>query len=520
MFENDSQAQACKKLLRDTFGHSEYRDGQEEIISAFLSGRDILALMPTGSGKSLCFQLPALIQEGMAVVFEPLVSLMKDQVDSLCKRKIAAAYLTSQMEWLQIQSVLNEAKQGKIKILYICPERLASRGFMDLLREVKISFFIFDEAHCVSDWGHDFRPEYQLLERLKEIYPHIPRMALTATADPVSSRDICEKLLIDPLVFSSSLDRRNLTLSLVPRKKGKEQLLDFISTKHRGESGIVYAASRSKTEALAAFLREEGINAFPYHAGMRQEERERAQDRFLKEKDAVIVATIAFGMGIDKPDVRYVAHTFLPKSIENYVQEIGRAGRDGLAAEVWMSFSAGDAFFQKKRIFETDSADWYKNFCEIKQEVMLAYAESLICRRQMLLNYFGERPQAACGVCDNCISHKNKWDATLAIRKYLSAVWRIYEKTNLRPTDAQVIDVLHGVLTPFNLKHRLDEISTWNIASDVTVNRLRRVFRFLLSQSAIDVDWTKGNILSLNKQSKVFLQCKEPIYLADVDGKK
>ena len=324
--------QKCRETLKSVFGHEDYREGQEAIIEALLEGRDVLALLPTGAGKSLCFQLPALVKNGMAVVFEPLISLMKDQVDALKKKNVAAAYLSSNMEWDEISSTVELIRDEKIKILYVSPERLSNPSFCRLLEDSCVSLFAYDEAHCVSSWGHDFRPEYRLLSALKERFPSVPRIALTATADAISSRDICEKLLVEPYVHAMSLERKNLRITVVRRKRGNEQLLAFIKEKHAGESGIVYTSSRAKAETICAFLAAEGINCLCYHAGLSREQRELSQTRFLHEKDAVIVATIAFGMGIDKADVRFVAHTFLPKSIENYVQEIGRAGRDGQKA--------------------------------------------------------------------------------------------------------------------------------------------------------------------------------------------
>ena len=506
--------QKCRETLRAVFGHEYYREGQEAIIEALLEGRDVLAFLPTGAGKSLCFQLPALVKDGMAVVFEPLISLMKDQVDALKKKNVAAAYLSSNMEWDEISSTVELIRDEKIKILYVSPERLSNPFFCRLLEDSRVSLFAYDEAHCVSSWGHDFRPEYRLLSALKERFPSIPRIALTATADAISSRDICEKLLVEPYVHAASLERKNLRITVVRRKRGNEQLLAFIKEKHAGESGIVYTSSRAKAETVCAFLAAEGINCLCYHAGLSREQRELSQTRFLHEKDAVIVATIAFGMGIDKADVRFVAHTSLPKSIENYVQEIGRAGRDGQKAEAWLCFSGGDAFFQKKRIAESEAEDWYKNLSEVKQDVMQGYAESTECRRNLLLAYFGEKSKEKCGQCDNCRVTEKSWDASTAVKKFLSTVWRSYEKSKLYLNAAQVIEILQGIETPFNRQHDFQELSTWKIGVEFSESQLRAVYRYLLLKEALGVEFTSDNGLFLTDKSRRFLSSSEPVFLS------
>ena len=475
----------------------------------------MLALLPTGAGKSLCFQLPALVKNGMAVVFEPLISLMKDQVDALKKKNVAAAYLSSNMEWDEISSTVELIRDEKIKILYVSPERLSNPSFCRLLEDSCVSLFAYDEAHCVSSWGHDFRPEYRLLSALKERFPSVPRIALTATADAISSRDICEKLLVEPYVHAMSLERKNLRITVVRRKRGNEQLLAFIKEKHAGESGIVYTSSRAKAETICAFLAAEGINCLCYHAGLSREQRELSQTRFLHEKDAVIVATIAFGMGIDKADVRFVAHTSLPKSIENYVQEIGRAGRDGQKAEAWLCFSGGDAFFQKKRIAESDAEDWYKNISEVKQDVMQGYAESTECRRNLLLAYFGEETKEACGQCDNCLASEKSWDASTAVKKFLSTVWRSYEKSKLYLNAAQVIEILHGIETPFIWQHDFQELSTWKIGTEFSESQLRAVYRYLLLKEAVGVEFSSYNGLFLTDKSRRFLSSLAPVFLSE-----
>ena len=395
--------QKAQEVLQHVFGLQEFRGFQSEVIETLVSGKDALVLMPTGGGKSLCYQIPALIRDGMAVVVSPLIALMADQVATLEQLGIKAEFLNSTLSYADSQRVRRDVAAGNVQLLYVAPERLVNPDTIELLKRVKVSLFAIDEAHCVSMWGHDFRPEYGELSFLKEFWPQVPRVALTATADLNTREEICSRLLVDPVRFVASFDRPNIRYRVVEKNGQKdtlEELVKFIKNEHPGQSGVVYCLARATTERIADQLQQAGISALAYHAGMPSEERTRRQSLFLREDGVVMVATIAFGMGIDKPDVRFVAHVDMPKSIENYFQETGRAGRDGLPADAWMAYGLQDVVNQRRFIEAGDGNNVYKRRSISKLESMLALAETVGCRRQIILNYFDEEAQP-CGNCDN-----------------------------------------------------------------------------------------------------------------------
>ena len=390
--------------LRETFGHRQFRGSQRQIVEHLAAGGDALVLMPTGGGKSLCYQVPALVRPGTAVVVSPLIALMQDQVAALTQAGVRAAFLNSSLTAAQAHAVEQELLRGQLQLLYVAPERLTTARCLDLLERVSISLFAIDEAHCVSQWGHDFRPEYLQLKLLHERFPTVPRIALTATADPQTREEIIARLALERArVFVASFDRPNIRYSIVDKADARAQLLHFIDAGHRGEAGIVYCLSRKKVEETAAWLSRHGIEALPYHAGLDAATRQRHQARFQREDGIVVVATIAFGMGIDKPDVRFVAHLDLPKSIEGYYQETGRAGRDGQPADAWMTYGLADVVQQRRMIDASEASEAYKRLSAAKLNVLLGLCESAQCRRVQLLAYFGEE-STACGNCDNCLT--------------------------------------------------------------------------------------------------------------------
>ncbi|MBU8975483.1 DNA helicase RecQ [Lysobacter sp. MMG2] len=485
-------------LLRRVFGHPDFRGEQRQIVEHVTGGGDALVLMPTGGGKSLCYQLPALLREGCGLVVSPLIALMQDQVEALRQLGVRAAYLNSTLDAAGAAEVERQLLAGELDLLYVAPERLLTGRFLSLLERARIGLFAIDEAHCVSQWGHDFRPEYRQLTVLHERWPDIPRIALTATADAPTRREIAERLnLEDARQFVSSFDRPNLRYRVVHKDGGGvRQLLDFLDG-HRGESGIVYAFSRKRVETVAEQLQAAGINALPYHAGMEASLRAGNQRRFLQQDGIVMVATIAFGMGIDKPDVRFVAHVDLPKSIEGYYQETGRAGRDGEAAEVWLSYGLGDVVNLRQLIQQGEAGEERKRLELRKLDALLGYCESTQCRRQALLGWFGESHAGACGNCDNCLEPPRSWDGTQAARKALSCVYR----TGQRFGAGHVIDVLRGVSTDKVQQWGHERLSTWAIGNDLDERQWRGVFRQLVAGGLLEADVEHHGALRLTPAS-------------------
>ncbi|WP_457095528.1 DNA helicase RecQ [Lysobacter sp. P5_B9] len=471
-------------LLRRIFGHREFRGEQAQIVEQVANGGDALVLMPTGGGKSLCYQLPALLREGCGIVVSPLIALMQDQVEALRQLGVQAAYLNSSLDAAEAGNVERQLLNGELDLLYVAPERLLTPRFLSLLDRARIALFAIDEAHCVSQWGHDFRKEYRELTVLHERWPQVPRIALTATADEPTRQEIAERLALeDARRYVSSFDRPNIRYRVVQKDSTVRQLGDFLHD-HRGQSGIVYAFSRKRVDSVAGQLRELGFDALPYHAGMDAASRAANQRRFLQEDGVVMVATIAFGMGIDKPDVRFVAHVDLPKSVEGYYQETGRAGRDGEPAEAWLCYGLGDTINLRQLILQSEAGEERKRLELRKLDALLGYCESTACRRQSLLGWFGEAHAGACGNCDNCLEPPQSWDGTIAARKALSCVYRSGQRFGA----AHVIDILRGVGTERVQQFRHDQLSTWAIGSDLDERQWRSVFRQLVAHGLLEAD--------------------------------
>lgn len=471
-------------LLQRIFGHREFRGEQAQIVAHVAGGGDALVLMPTGGGKSLCYQLPALLREGCGIVVSPLIALMQDQVEALRQLGVRAAFLNSTLDAAAAATVERELLAGELDLLYVAPERLLTPRFLSLLDRARVALFAIDEAHCVSQWGHDFRKEYRELTVLHERWPQIPRIALTATADEPTREEIAERLGLEQARrFVSSFDRPNIRYRVVQKENALRQLLDFLD-RHRGESGIVYAFSRKRVESIAEQLREQGVDALPYHAGMDVQARAFNQRRFLQEDGVVMVATIAFGMGIDKPDVRFVAHIDLPKSIEGYYQETGRAGRDGEPAEAWLCYGLGDTVHLRQLILQSEAGGERKHLELRKLDALLGYCESTACRHQSLVGWFGERHPGDCGNCDNCLEPPQCWDGTRAARMALSCVYRSGQRFGA----AHVIAILRGIATERVQELGHDRLSTWGIGRDLDERQWRGVFRQLVAHGLLDAD--------------------------------
>ncbi|WP_064747404.1 DNA helicase RecQ [Lysobacter antibioticus] len=490
------------ELLHRVFGHTAFRGEQAQIVQHVTDGGDALVLMPTGGGKSLCYQLPALLRDGCGLVVSPLIALMQDQVEALRQLGVRAAYLNSTLDAAAAAEVERQLLAGELDLLYVAPERLLGARCLNLIDRAPIALFAIDEAHCVSQWGHDFRPEYRELTILHERWPQIPRIALTATADAPTQREIAERLnLEDARRFVSSFDRPNLRYRVVHKDNGNRQLLDFLSG-HRGESGIVYAFSRRRVETVAEQLVAAGIRALPYHAGMDASLRAANQRRFLQEDGVVMVATIAFGMGIDKPDVRFVAHVDLPKSIEGYYQETGRAGRDGEPAAAWLCYGLGDVVNLRQLIQQGEAGEERKRLELRKLDSLLGYCESTECRRQSLLGWFGEAHAGACGNCDNCLDPPRSWDGTEAARKALSCVYR----TGQRFGAGHVIDVLRGVESEKVSRFGHASLSTYGIGRDLDARQWSSVFRQLVAAGLLEADIERHGALRLTAASAPVLR--------------
>jgi ATP-dependent DNA helicase RecQ len=499
-------------LLNTVFGHPAFRGAQEEIVAHVTGGGDALVLMPTGGGKSLCFQLPALLREGTAVVVSPLIALMQDQVAALKQLGVRAAFLNSTLDAQEASAVKRALRVGELDLLYVAPERLVMDSMLETLSEMyegsRLALFAIDEAHCVSQWGHDFRPEYLQLSLLHERFPQVPRIALTATADPQTRTEIIRRLqLEDARVFISSFDRPNIRYAIVDKEEARAQLLRFIEDEHAGEAGIVYCLSRKKVDETAAWLAGHGVRALPYHAGMDAAERAAHQERFQREDGVVIVATIAFGMGIDKPDVRFVAHLDLPKSIEGYYQETGRAGRDGLPADAWMAYGLGDVVQLRRMIEQSEGNEEFRRVSFAKLDALLGLCETAGCRRVRLLDYFGEHLGAPCGNCDNCLEPPQTWDATEAARKALSCIYR----TEQRFGAVHLIDVLLGRATERMSQWNHDKLAVFGIGADLDEPTWRSVFRQLVALGYARPDHDAFGGLRLTAASRAVLKGEQEV---------
>lgn len=505
-----------QEILAGVFGFSEFRGEQEAIVRHVIAGGDAVVLMPTGGGKSLCYQIPAIARAGTGIVLSPLVALMHDQVMALRLAGVRAAALNSSLAPEERRAVEAAYLDGELDVLYLAPEQLSSQGTVEFLKRGSVALFAIDEAHCVSQWGHDFRPDYLRLGALATEWPDVPRIALTATATPETHREITERLhLGNARHFVSSFDRANIRYQIVPKQNARAQLLSFVQGEHAGEAGIVYALSRKRVEQTAKALRDAGVDAVAYHAGLPADVRLNAQTRFLREDGVVVVATIAFGMGIDKPDVRFVAHIDLPKSVEGYYQETGRAGRDGAPSEAWMAYGLADVVQQRQFIDSGDGDQTTKANQTRHLDHMLALCESITCRRRYLLSYFGEtNVPEQCGNCDVCLDPPKLWDATIPAQMLLSTIIRTQNERGRTYAAGQHIDVLRGVGSERVTQMRLDELSTWNIGGDWTVAQWRGVVRHLVAVGLLEARGEWG-VLWPSEAAKPVLRGEEQVLMRE-----
>ncbi|MEQ4718838.1 DNA helicase RecQ [Nonomuraea sp. B19D2] len=490
------------EVLHRVFGYDSFRAGQQEIIDHVVAGGDALVLMPTGGGKSLCYQIPALVRRGVGVVISPLIALMQDQVDALRALGVRAGFLNSTQDFDERQLVESEFLAGELDLLYLAPERLRVEATLRLLAKGEISMFAIDEAHCVAQWGHDFRPDYLELSTLRERWPEVPRIALTATATPATHAEISSRLGLDQARhFVAGFDRPNIHYRITPKSEPKRQLLEFLRTEHPGDSGIVYCLSRSSVEKIAEFLTDNGIAAVPYHAGLDARTRAAHQARFLREDGLIVVATIAFGMGIDKPDVRFVAHLDLPKSVEGYYQETGRAGRDGLPATAWMAYGLQDVVQHRRMAMEGDDAHRRRQVLHL--DAMLALCETVGCRRVMLLDYFGQKGAEPCGNCDTCQTPPESWDGTVPAQKVLSTVLRLARERRQKFGVGQVVDILLGKKTAKVLQHGHETLSVFGVGADLGNAEWHGVVRQLLAQGLLAVESDYGALVLTDASAAV-----------------
>jgi len=505
---------AASKTLLDVFGYTAFRGEQQAVVEHVVAGGDALVLMPTGGGKSLCYQLPALLRHGVGIVVSPLIALMQDQVDALSQLGVQAAFLNSSLEATAARAVYSRLYRGELKLLYVAPERLMQDSFLELLdslqEENALALFAIDEAHCVSQWGHDFRPEYRALTVLHKRFPGIPRIALTATADAPTRGEIVERLALEQARhFVASFDRPNIRYRVTQKANARQQLQAFLETEHANDAGIVYCLSRKKVDETAAWLRERGWDALPYHAGLDAATRNKNQRRFLLEEGVVMVATVAFGMGIDKPNVRFVAHLDLPKSMEGYYQETGRAGRDGLPANAWMTYGLGDVVSMRKMLDSGEAPEERKRVERQKLDALLGFCESTECRHQTILRYFGEEHPGACAQCDNCLEPVDTWDASEAARMALSCVYRSGQRFGV----GHLVDILTGKVTPQIDKFQHQKLSTFGIGLSLSQAQWSSVYRQLVAAGFLQVEIEAFGGLSLTEEARPVLRGERKVWL-------
>ncbi|MBN6038001.1 DNA helicase RecQ [Amycolatopsis sp. 195334CR] len=497
------------EVLRRVFGYDSFRGQQQEIIEQVTGGGDALVLMPTGGGKSLCYQIPALVRDGVGVVISPLIALMQDQVDALRALGVRAGFLNSTQDFEERRLVEAEFVAGELDLLYLAPERLKVESTVNLLNRGKISLFAIDEAHCVAQWGHDFRPDYLNLSQLHERWPDVPRIALTATATEATHHEIATRLnLGEARHFVASFDRPNIQYRIAPKNEPKRQLLELLRTEHAGEAGIVYCLSRNSVEKTAEFLSANGFRAVPYHAGLDARTRAEHQSRFLREEGLIVVATIAFGMGIDKPDVRFVAHLDLPKSVEGYYQETGRAGRDGQPSTAWLAYGLQDVVQQRKMIDTSEGDDAHRRRLGSHLDAMLALCETVECRRVQLLAYFGQKSDP-CGNCDTCLTPPESWDGTVPAQKLLSTVYRLQTERRQKFGAGQLIDILLGKKTAKVIQHDHDSLTVFGIGTELSEGEWRGVVRQLLAQRLLAVEGDYGTLVLTEESGEVLGRRRE-----------
>jgi len=505
---------SAQQVLHDVFGYATFRGEQQAIVEQIASGGDALVLMPTGGGKSLCYQIPALLRSGVGIVVSPLIALMQDQVDALRQLGVKAAYLNSSLSGEDAREVQGKLLRGELDLLYVAPERLLNANFLALLEQIQathgLALFAIDEAHCVSQWGHDFRPEYRELTVLHQRFPAVPRIALTATADAPTRREIIERLSLDDARhFVSSFDRPNIRYRITLKSSALNQLQHFLDKEHAGEAGIVYCLSRKRVEQTAEWLQERGWDALPYHAGLDTATRAANQSRFLREEGVVMVATVAFGMGIDKPNVRFVAHLDLPKSMEGYYQETGRAGRDGLPADAWMAYGLGDVVSMRQMLSQGDAPEERRRVELGKLDALLGFCESTACRHQTILRYFGEEHPGNCGECDNCLTPVETWDATRAAQMALSCVYRTGQRFGV----GHLVDVLLGKQTVRIEKFQHQQLSTFGIGIEHSATQWSSVFRQLVTGGLLEADIEAYGGLKLTASARPVLKGEQQVFL-------
>lgn len=509
---------SAQEILQSVFGYNDFRGNQAEIIEQVIKGNDVLVLMPTGGGKSLCYQIPAMARQGVGIVVSPLIALMQDQVDALLQLGVKAAFLNSSLDERSARDVEQAMLSGDLDLLYVAPERLLTPRFQQLLERMQLALFAIDEAHCVSQWGHDFRPEYVELSILHERFPHVPRIALTATADEPTRREIIERLgLTQAKQFTASFDRPNIRYRIVQKQNPREQLRQFLENEHRTDAGIVYCLSRKRVEETAQWLVDKGWDALPYHAGLTAKIRQQNQQRFIREEGVIIVATVAFGMGIDKPNVRFVAHLDLPKNMEGYYQETGRCGRDGLAANAWLAYGIGDVITLRQMLVASQADEQHKRLERRKLDALLGFCETTFCRRQVMLHYFGEAYTAPCHNCDNCLEPVATWDGKIAAQMALSCVYRTGQRFGVK----HLIDVLLGKITPQVQRFNHQRVSTFGIGQAHSQLQWQSIYRQLVAANFLTSDMSGYGSLRLTEKSVPLLRGEHSIALRnDPEPKK